>query len=216
MDLYNVMTTAATTRAFTTEPVSDDVLYRVLDNARFAPNGGNRQGQRVIIVRDPAMRRRLRDLYLEPWRAYVGVRQPGAMSPRAQRAWTLVNDRFAERLDEIPVHLLVCVELRTLHITDSDLDRPSIVGGGSIYPFVQNLLLACRNEGLGGALTTLVIAKEWELRPLLHIPPGFAVAAHVLVGYPELGSQLTRLRRRPVESFAALETFDGVPLTTNA
>ncbi|MBI5947553.1 MAG: nitroreductase family protein [Chloroflexi bacterium] len=212
MDLYDVMTTAATTRAFTTDPVPDALLYRVLDKARYAPQGGNRQGHRVIVVRDPAMRKRLRDLYIEPWRAYTANRQPAAMSEKARKQWSLVNDRFAERMDEIPVHLVVCAYLPALAITDKDLDRPSIVGGGSIYPFVQNLLLACRNEGLGAALTTLVISREPELRPLLNLPPDYAVAAHVMVGYPDGSEGLTKLRRRPVEDFTTLETFAGPPL----
>ncbi|MGI8926562.1 MAG: nitroreductase family protein [Tepidiformaceae bacterium] len=213
MDLYDVMTTASTTRAFTDELVPDEVLYRVLEKARFAPQGGNRQGQRVIVVRDQGTRTLLRDLYLEPWRAYTAQRQPAEMNERQRKTWELVNDRFAARLDEIPVHLLVCVDLRALAITDARLDRPSIVGGGSVYPFVQNILLACRNEGLGAALTTLVVSREPELRPLLKLPPDYALAAHVLVGYPDPAHIVQKLRRRPVEAFATRERFDGEAFT---
>jgi nitroreductase len=106
-------------------------------------------------------------------------------------------------MDRVPLHLLVCVALDALAITDAALDRPSIVGGASVYPFVQNLLLALRAEGLGAAFTTLIVPAEAELRELLGIPPGIAVAGHIAAGrradpWPK------RLSRQPVDDF----TFD--------
>src|SRR5690606_7393842 len=74
-------------REFTDEPVPDDVLARVLDTARFAPSGGNRQGWRVVVVEDPAVRRRLRDLYLDGWYPYLAMRAAG-LTP-----WAPVTDR---------------------------------------------------------------------------------------------------------------------------
>jgi nitroreductase len=212
MELYEAMRTTPATRAFTAEPVADEVLYRMLDNARFAPSGGNRQGQRVIVVRDPETRRALRAIYLESWRLYQAEMPaheptPPSPSPRPNQ----VNDRFAEGLDAIPVHLIVCVRLAALAILDRDLDRQSLTGGGSIYPFVQNLLLAARNEGLGAAMTTMVIRYEPRVRELLGIPPEYAIAAHVLVGHPDPEHVVTKLRRIPVNELARLETFEGAP-----
>src|SRR6202043_2126478 len=119
-------------------------------------------------------------------------------------------DEYAERLDQVPVHLVVGVRLGDLAVTDAKLPRQSIVGGASVYPFVQNLLLGLRAEGLGAALNTLLVPAEAEVRRLLEIPEEVGIAAHIGVGYraepwPE------RLARRPVEEFAFAERF-GTPL----
>jgi nitroreductase len=113
-------------------------------------------------------------------------------------------------LHEVPLHLVVCVALADLAIVDADLERPSVVGGASIYPFVQNVLLGLRAEGLGAALTTLLTPAEPEVKRLLAIPDDVALAAYVLVGqraekWPE------RLARRPVAEFAFSERY-GEPL----
>lgn len=205
------MRTAGTTRRFLAEPVPDALLHRVLDNARFAPNGGNRQGWHVVVVKDRATRRALHDLYQPPWQAYLAERYglaPGA-PPEPDLPLALRRTmEFAERLHEVPVHLLVSVELSTLAVTDRDLARQSIVGGGSVYPFVQNLLLGLRQEGLGAALTTLLIPAEPQVKELIGIPDGHALAALVAVGYPAAPLP-TRLRRKPVEEFTTRDRFDG-------
>ena len=207
------MRTAGTTRRFLPDPVPDALLHRVLDNARFAPNGGNRQGWHVVVVKDRATRRALHDLYQPPWQAYLAERYglaPGA-PPEPELPLALRRTmEFADRLHEVPVHLLVSVELSTLAVTDRNLARQSIVGGGSVYPFVQNLLLGLRKEGLGAALTTLLIPAEPRVKELIGIPDGHALAALVAVGYPAVPLP-TRLRRKPVEEFTTRDRFDGEP-----
>jgi nitroreductase len=205
IELYEVMRVTGTTRAFRPDPVPTDVLYRVLDNARFAPNGGNRQGWRVIVVTDAAKRRFLAETYQGPWQEYLKVR--GRPPER--------TERFARSLAEIPIHLLVLVELKALAVMDKDLPRQSIVGGGSIYPFVQNLLLALRQEGLGAALTTMVVAREPDVFREFGVADGYALAGHILVGWPA-EPLATRLRRKPVEEFATRDSFDGPPLSSPA
>ena len=189
MDLYEAMRCAPTSRRFTDEPVSAEALRRALDNARFAPSGGNRQGWRVVVVRDAERRRAIRDLYLPHWRAYMEqtggaqiLRDPGDFDPARVRGLRGA-DEYAERLDEVPVHLVVGVRLDDLAVTDAELPRQSIVGGASVYPFVQNLLLALRSEGLGAAMTTMLVPAEAEVRELLGIPDDVALAAHVGVGH---------------------------------
>ena len=211
------MRTAGTTRRFLPDPVPDAVLHRVLDNARFAPNGGNRQGWHVIVVTDPATRRSLHDLYQPPWQAYLTERYglaagtpPGPDVPLALRR----TMEFAERLYEIPVHLLVTVDLRALAVTDRNLPRQSIVGGGSVYPFIHNLLLGLRQEGLGAALTTLIIPAEPAVKKLLAIPPEHALAALIAIGHPA-DPLPTRLRRMSVEEFTTRDKFDGQPFTAH-
>jgi nitroreductase len=209
LDLYEVMRCAPSTRDFTDEPVSREVLERVLDNARFAPSGGNRQGWRVIVVTDPAIRRRLRELYQEPWDAYM-IKTGGRAALDAGEASGLPEgrlrmlrgaDEYARRFDQVPLHLLPCVDVSALAITDETLDRPSIVGGASIYPFVQNVLLGLRHEGLGAAFTTLLVPAEAEIRELLSIPDEMALAGHISVGH-RADPWPRKLSRRPVAEFA--------------
>jgi nitroreductase len=216
VELYEAMRCAPTTRRFGPDPVPREVLLRVLENARFAPSGGNRQGWRVIAVQDADTRRALRDLYQPHWRAYMErtgaaaiLAEPGDFDPARVRMLRRA-DEFADRLREVPLHLVVCVALADLAIVDADLERPSVVGGASIYPFVQNVLLGLRAEGLGAALTTLLTPAEPEVKRLLAIPDDVALAAYVLVGqraekWPE------RLARRPVAEFAFSERY-GEPL----
>jgi nitroreductase len=216
MDLYEAMRCAPTTRRFTPDEVPGEVLARALENARFAPSGGNRQGWRVVVVREADTRLALRDLYLPGWRAYL-EQTGGALvlaDPEAFDAATVRRVRganeYAERLHEIPVHLVVGVRLSDLAVTDAELPRQSIVGGASIYPFVQNLLLALRAEGLGAAMTTLLVPAEANVKELLEIPDDVALAAHLGVGY-RADPWPSRLARKPVEEFAFAERY-GEPL----
>ena len=125
------------------------------------------------------------------------------------RGVTRAND-YADSLHEVPVHLVIGVRVEDLVVTDSELPRQSIVGGASVYPFVQNVLLGLRAEGLGAALTTLLIPAEADVKRLLEIPDEIALAAHIGVGY-RAEPWPKRLARKPVEEFAFGERF-GDPL----
>jgi nitroreductase len=219
MDLYEVMRTTAAVREFTDDPLPDEVLHRILDNARFAPSGGNRQGVQIVVVRDPVMRERL-----------VEVTEPGARRYHAQRAagetpWsaytasgvseeqvaqTAVPASVTEPLRRAAVVLVVCVDLRLVAALDKELDRVGVVAGASVYPLVWNILLAARNEGFGGTITTMAVAEEPALKRLLGIPEPFAVAAVVPLGKPV--RQLKRLRRVPVAEMTHGEHWNGEPL----
>jgi len=212
VELYEAIRNAPTTRRFSPERVPHGALRRVLENARFAPSGGNRQGWRVIAIERAETRRALRDLYLPHWRDYMErtgggaiLAAPGASDPTRVRMLRRA-DEFAESLHEVPLHLLVCVRLTELAIVDTGLGRPSIVAGASIYPFVQNILLGLRAEGLGAALTTLLTPAEPEVKRLLAIPQDVALAAYVLVGR-RAEPWPARLSRRPVEEFAFCERY---------
>jgi nitroreductase len=109
------------------------------------------------------------------------------------------------------VHLLVWVDMSAIAVTDISANRPSVVAGGSIFPFVQNVQLAARAEGLGTRITTLLSYAEEEVRALVGAPEGFALAALVVVGWPV--RLATKLNRRAVETFAVLERFGGEPLS---
>ncbi|HYD09491.1 MAG TPA: nitroreductase family protein [Acidimicrobiales bacterium] len=221
MELLEGLRTTGAVRSFRPDPVPDDVVRRLLDTARFAPNGGNAQSWHVVVLRDAAVRASVRDLYLDGWRRYVAATAAGL------RPWAPLTDvarerevmdagfdgpvgDFAEHFDEVPLLLVVCADLRKLAAIDRDLDRYSMVGGASVYPFVWSVLLAAREEGLGGVITTMPIWREPELRSLLAVPDTHAVAAVVALGVPE--HQPTKLRREGVESFTTVDRFDGPAL----
>jgi len=226
MELTEVLRTTGAVRDFTDEPVTDETLYRIMSAARFAPSGGNRQGWRVIVVQDPATRVALRDLYLSGWYEYLAISAAGLVP------WAPVTDRaaeqaaaagadelrrqaaagpggLAEHLEEAPVLLLVLGDLRVLAAVDRDGDRYTFAGGASVYPFAHNVLLAARDEGLGGVMTTMVVRREHDVRALFGIPPELAVAAVIALGHPR--RQPKRLTRRPVEEFTTVDRYDGPP-----
>jgi len=225
VELIDTLRSTGAAREFSGDPVEDDVVARILDTARFAPSGGNRQGWHVVVLKDAAQRRTLRDLYLPGWRQYLAMRAAG-LTP-----WAPVTDEaaeraaieqaknapfdagaFAEHLDEVPVLLVVLADLRALAAVDRGFDRYTMAGGASIYPFTWSVLLAARAEGLGGVLTTMPIRRETEVKALVGAPDHFALAGVIALGRPV--HQPHRLTRRPVEEFATVDRFDGPSLSS--
>ena len=229
MDLIEALRSTGAVRDFEERAVPREVIVRVLDTARFAPNGGNQQAWRVVLVEDPRLREGLRDIYVPGWVEYLEQRKAGV------QPWAPIGDReaeatavaaateqlagrgaqvdpgeFAARFDQVPVLLVILADLRMLAATDRDLDRYTLVGGASIYPFMWSILLAAHEEGLAGVPTTMVVLREGEVKELLGVPDEYAVAAVVAMGYPK--SRPKRLRRDPVESFATVDTFEGEPI----
>lgn len=219
MDLAEAIRTTAAIREFTADPLPDDVLVRILDLARFAPSGGNRQGVRIVAVREQPTRERLVALTEPGVRRYVAQGRAGEgpwnpLTPPGpsteEIAATRVPRAFTEPLLRAPVVLVVLVDLAALAATDQDLDRVGLVGGASVYPLVWNILLAARAEGFGGVITTMAVSQEPAVLELLGAPDGFAVAGVVPLGRPV--HQPTRLKRRAVGEFVTRERFDGEPL----
>ena len=219
MELYDVMRTTFAARQFTDDPVPDSVIRKILDNARFAPSGGNRQGWKVIVVREAATRVALGPIIaptVQRYRAQVtagespwNTIEPTRLSA-ADIAATEVPDTMIRALTQAPVLLFVFVDLAYVASFDSGLDRVGVISGGSIYPFVWNILLAARNEGYGGTPTTFAGAREQDLQALLGVPSQMAFASMIPLGKPV--KQLTKLKRKPVDEFAVLENWDGAPL----
>jgi len=216
MELYDVMRTTFAAREFTEDDLPDDVLWRILDNARFAPSGGNRQGAHITVVRDADVRRRLAELGTGAARRYFAQLTAGenpwnpihpTSVPQDVIDSTEVPDTFVAPILRAPVVLVVSVDLNVVAAVDQDLDRVGLAGGASVYPLAWNILLAARNEGYGGTITTMAIAEEDQVRQLLGIPDQHAVAAAVPLGKPT--RQLTKLRRQPVDQFVTRDRFDG-------
>jgi nitroreductase len=220
MDLHEAMRTTFAARDFTSDPVPDAALFRILDAARFAPSGGNRQGWRVIVVREADTKAKLAELTAPAAKRYAAQQQHGenpwnTIDPPGVDAKTIEATvppaRLTDSMRNAPVVLVVCVDLKVVASTDQNLERVGVVSGASIYPFAWNVLLAARQEGYGGTITTLAIAEEPKLQALLGLPAHVAVAAVMPMGRPT--RQLTKLKRKAVSEFAMRERWGGAPFT---
>jgi nitroreductase len=218
MELADAQRTTFAAREFTGDPVPDAVLHAILDRARFAPSGGNRQGWRVIVVREQATRDALAELNVPAAKRYTAQVQAGdnpwnPVDPPSVDAATIertpANPRLIEPFKKAPVVLVICVDLKVVAAVDQYLPRVGVVPGASVYPFCWNVLLAAREQGLGGTITTLAIAEESGIKKLLGIPEHVAVAAVMPLGRPV--RQLTRLKRKSVAEFAMRDRWGGAP-----
>jgi nitroreductase len=210
-DLYETMSTLRAVRKLRPDPIPDDVLERVLQAACWAPTGGNQQPWRVVVVTDPAKKAGLQEIYRPEWQTYVAgfMSRLSGLPPGELGKWERVaaaGDHLADHLHEAPAILLFCANPKMMAITDAKLDRVSMVGGGSVYPAVQNAMLACVAEGLGCTLTTLHCLKEDEVKALLDIPDGWATLALVPIGYP-VGRGHGPITRQPPSALAYRDTF---------
>lgn len=210
MDVFDAIESNGTCRYYRPDPVSPDVLRQVLGAAPFAPSGGNRQPVRFVVVTERKTKERLADLYLPRWDAYIAAMGTGEVRVNALPRLVRDADHFARHLADVPALVVVCARLADCHATDRELGRLSVVGGASIYPAVQNLLLAARALGLGTALTTLLCADEPAVKALLHIPDDISTVATVALGWPAKAFP-KRLRRRPLDEIAFGERY-GEPL----
>lgn len=221
MELNEVMRTTFSARAFTGEPLPDETLYRILDNARFASSGANLQGWGVIVIRDQEIRRQIASICADTFRYYRAQEKTGEV-PFNPVTPTKVDPSEAERTDlrypmlahfddvkKVPVVLVITLDLRVVTAFDLNQARVGVISGASIYPFAWNILLGARNEGFGGVLTTFLANGEQEAQSILGLPDHYAIAAMLPLGRPV--KQLTKLKRRPVESFTTINRFDGAP-----
>jgi nitroreductase len=218
MDLRDALRGTGSARTFAPEPIDDTTLLAILDDARFAPSGGNRQPWRVAIVRDAHTRRVLGEHMRRVWNQYVAERDGGrapfshgsaapAVSPAAPPV--AAPHPILDHIETVPAMLVVAADLRRIALMDGNLDRPTMTGGASIYPFCWSILLAARERGLGGVITTFIARAEPEVAPLLGLPADHALVATLFIGRPE--HQNTKLSRRGVSEFTSLERFDGAP-----
>lgn len=191
MDFFETVTTQRAMRRLKPDPIPDAVLRQIMDATICAPSGGNRQGWSFLVIRDAARRVRLGELYREAWGELMKVpyyRGAAAAAPDSPEGKMLASARhLSEHLGEAPVLVLACIA------TDG---RPTITTGASIYPAVQNLMLAARALGVGSCLTTIHKYRDPQVKELLGIPADVETAALIPLGYP-LG-KFGRPPRRPV------------------
>jgi len=181
MDFFDVVTTQRAIRRLKTDPIPDAALRQIMDAAICAPSGGNRQGWSFLVVRDPARRARLGELYREAWGElmkvpyYAGAAKEPPDSPAGKM---LASARhLGEHLGEAPVLILPCIAL------DSGV-QPTLTTGASIYPAVQNIMLAARALGIGSCITTIHRFRDAQVKELLGIPADVETAALIPLGYP--------------------------------
>ena len=209
--LYESMRTLRAVRRLKTDPIPDDVLHRVLEAATWAPTGSNTQPLRFIVVKDGNRKEPLGALYKKIWRIFANQYSGGlaALPDDIREKYERMiraGDYLADHFHEAPAIVVFCFNPKEIAITDEKLDRISVVGGASIYPAVENLLLACRAEGVGCTLTTLVCTYEAEVREILNIPEPWGTAAAVPIGYPILGGH-GPISRRSVKELAFTDSW---------
>ena len=228
------MTTTPATRDFSDEPLPASVLYRILDQARFAPTAATaRLGTSSLCVTsngNDAWRSCgtshnvktmpfTRPAWFRSWRRRRIGATPRALPSEQPVDLDLARRTPLERATGTPpqtiltaaVLLVISVNLTRITAMDSGLGRLSISAGGSVYPFAHNILLAARDAGYGGVITTVLVRQEPAVKDLLGIPDEHALACIIPLGKPR--RQVTRLRRVPVEDFTTLETFAGTSFT---
>ena len=195
MSLFDVIHSQRAVRHFSAQPVSDEAIATILHAAICAPSGGNRQPWRFVVIRDAEIKRRLGQWYLAAWQAATADMEAFTQPYRH-------GAELAQQMAIVPVLILTCID----HGAAGPGPGP-ITRGASIYPAVQNLLLAARALGLGTVLTTLHTQYESEIKALLHIPETVETAALIPVGYPAEGVQWGHARRRPLSEVVFHDTW---------
>ena len=197
MDFFDVVTTQRAIRRLKTDPIPDAALRQIMDAAICAPSGGNRQGWSFVVVRDPAKRARLGELYREAWSELMKVpyyRDAASAPPDSPAGRMLASARhLGQHLGEAPVLILACIAL-------DPGAQPTLTTGASIYPAVQNIMLAARALGIGSCITTIHRFRDAQVKELLGIPSDVETAAPIPLGYP-LG-KFGRPPRRPLREVA--------------
>ena len=185
--LFEAIDTQRGLRRFKPDPVPDEMISRILQAAIKAPSGGVQQGWSFIVVRDPETRRKIGDLYRTGSR--FDIRDD--MTGQQRRVYRLAQD-LEDHLDDVPVLIIACL-------------RGGLGSGASIYPAVQNILLAARGLGLASVLTTRQSRFEADIKEILGIPDEVSTAALLPIGFPAEGTRYGPTRRRPLDEVA----FDG-------
>lgn len=192
--LFEALYSTRALRRFKPDPVPDELLFQVIDAAIRAPAGSNQQIWHFLIVKDAAKRKQIGAWYWETWTSYGRqyVEDPSRIEalPRQMRLVVRSTDDLARNIAEVPVHLFVC--------------GPR-AAAGTIYPAIQNLLLACRGVGLGAVLTAFHRGHEDKLGELLKIPEGQVAHGLIPIGFPK--DRFGPVSRRPVHKVTSIDTW---------
>lgn len=217
IDLFEAIHSTRAIRHFRSDPVPQEVLTRILDAAIQAPSAGNNQNWLFVVVTDAEQRRKIGEIYS---RASLWVRQKYASNPRPvhmtdrqyERMWS-GGVYLHDHLGDAPVLLIPCLRIADPILPDTI--PPEIrgemtataawVAGASIYPAVQNVILACRALGLGTTITTNHVILEAEVKSVLKLPDDVRTFALMPIGYSD--DKFGRIRRRPLAEVAVRDRF---------
>ncbi|HVN27253.1 MAG TPA: nitroreductase family protein [Candidatus Binataceae bacterium] len=214
--LFDTMYTARALRRYKPDPIPDDVITKILDAAIRAPSGSNQQNWVFVVVKDPAKKKKISDIYARGAKIlstiYANRPRPAHMSEKDfQLLWNSASYLF-EHMDQAPVLLFACLQTDTggpipnmPPEVAAQMGKMARVGGSSIYPAVQNIILACRSFGIGTVLTTLHIFYEDEIKEILGLPKDIQTYALLPMGYPI--NKFGPVKRRPVSEVAFLDSY---------
>ena len=195
--LFEAIYSQRAIRYFKPDPVPEELIRRLIEAGTKAPSGGNRQGWKFLVITDQDKKRKIGDYYEQGWEYAYGsaTPDPGQLQPHVYRS----AEHLARTMGEAPVLLMACIEHD---------GGPSTMGrGGSIFPSVQNILLAARALGLGSCLTSLHKRYEDEIKELLGIPENVETAALLPIGFVADNNRYGPTRRQPIEEVAYREQW---------
>ena len=211
-ELFDIMFSTRSMRRLKTDPILDETLYRILDAGIRAPSGGNTQHWRFLVVKDAEVKRKVQKIYQKGWEQartiYDGKPGPSHMEDGKFRKLLDAATYLAENLAEAPVLIFACLKDRPMPPGDEGAKlaaKLARLSGSSIYPAVQNMLLACRALGLGATLTTVCSLHEDELKPVLNLPENISTYALIPVGYPM--GKFGPVRRMAVEDVTCVDQW---------
>ncbi|MEO6028070.1 MAG: nitroreductase family protein [Candidatus Binatia bacterium] len=209
--LFETMYQCRALRYFKDEPVPDDVIRKVLDAAIQAPSGSNRQSWHFVVVTDPEIKKTIQGYYKQSFDVYASmmahVPPRSGVTEETQARVVKSAVYLSEHLHEAPVLIIPCLRFEQGRIAGDgamqDMARKSLYS--SIYPAVQNLLLACRGVGLAACLTTLHLMYEEPIAKLLGLPDNAETMALIPIGWPN--AKFGPVKRVPVEEVASRNRF---------
>jgi nitroreductase len=205
--LFEAMYSQKALRRLKADPVSDDLVKKLVDAAIRAPSGGNTQPWSFIVIKDPSTKQKIAEWYLDAWNqtyARIPKEQLEQADEVFQRTYRSAN-HLAHNIAQAPVWIIACVA--TLPGRGGLQGAASASNYGSIFPAVQNLLLAARGLGLGASLTTLHKFHEDDVKALLGIPENLETVSLIPIGWPK--GKYGPAARRPVEEVMHFEKWEG-------
>jgi len=215
--LFEAMYTARAIRRLKSDPVPNEIITKVLDAAIRAPSGSNNQNWVFIVVEDAAQRKKIADIYRKGGQLlqalYQNRERPAHMTEKQQARLLASATYLFEHMNDVPVILLAGLKVVPMAPPSGPVP-PEIMGamktmqrlsGSSIYPAVQNIILACRAFGLGTVLTTIHAFFEDEVRGILDLPADIQTYALLPIGYPI--DKFGPVKRIPVNQVAYLDRY---------
>jgi nitroreductase len=217
MNLLDAINTARALRRFKPDPVPDDVISKILEAGIRAPSGSNEQTWLFVVIKDAEQRRKIGEVYRKGGQIlmalYANRVKPEHMDQNQYDKLTASAYYLIDHMAEAPVLLLACLQPGQVGAQPVQLPPEAAaalknlarMGGSSIYPAVQNIILACRAFGLGTVLTTIHMFFEDEVKAILGLPPEVQTYALLPIGYPR--DKFGPIKRKPVNEVVCLDRY---------